>query len=245
VRGIGENEGLSSIFEEVITLIEDQVSAGLGGQALPTNITSLINQIKQTGQAPFNLANPTSGQSIPGALVSGGTDVPMIPIGSSNVRGAGVFKNELIVQFHTDGPQKTYRYQFASPSKAFNAWQSLVDANSAGRWIWKEMRGKQLGPVWPGNNPKIKTPGGTSASIVPYDVSGRTPLSKVANFDKLTEQMRKFKIETKKPPTSAEPFTLEEIRQTQRKTAFKELSKGLPRFVSLEGIKRQLKRFLP
>ncbi|KKM66883.1 hypothetical protein LCGC14_1476740, partial [marine sediment metagenome] len=236
------SEFLSNIedFQLLLDLIEDAPLPGLTA-AKPAAIREVEALLKNLA-APSNITNQTTGQNIKGKLVKGPLgqrDIPMVPIGSSNVRGAGTFKNELVVQFHQgpkQGSQRTYRYEFDSVQEAQEVWLSLLDADSAGAWIWEEVRGKKLGPAF--FPPKLPTPGGTFSSKVPYDVSGRTPVPQVPNYAKLSEEMRKFKTGVKEPPSSREKFTEAELIKFQQKQAAAFLAKELPRFILIDEINR-------
>lgn len=177
-------------------------------------------------EAPYQVATP-SGKKITGLRAL--TDRPMIPVSSSNVKGVGVFKSDLLVQFH-DTPG-TYRYHFDTPEDAVAAYNELVNAPSKGQYIWIKFRGhkkgepitpQKIGPAYFSGKPTI---GGTSASKVPYDVAGRTPQIKVPDYEALAEAMRKYKTAVKKPPESAEPFTIEEIREHERLNVLNQLQK--------------------
>ncbi|GAG46276.1 unnamed protein product, partial [marine sediment metagenome] len=133
----------------------------------------------------------------------------LTPVSSSNVKGVGQRKNELLVQFHPRGgiPQRTYRYQFGSPDAAAEAYNSLTSSGSPGRWVWENIRGHRKGEKVTNTKlgPSLSPPGtgdevigGTTASLVDYTISNRVPVSKMKNFDKLSKQLRR---QTSNPTT--------------------------------------------
>lgn len=143
-----------------------------------------------------------------GAIVSGIVEEDptrflkqLTPVSSTNVRGAGQFNNELIVQFHPQGRKLyTYRYQFRDPEVAEQAYEALTTTKSPGKWIWKYIRGHQKGQVVTPKKigPSIKPPGkgiptigGTSASLAKYSVSARSPITRVSNFEAAVKQLKR------------------------------------------------------
>ena len=204
-------------------LIEDQISVAMGGGALSPEVMSIIQELSLKSQAPV-LVGP-DGKKLQGTIATG--DIPLIAIQSSNVKGGGTFNNELIVQFHQtakQGGQRTYRYKLATPEQAQEVFLELANAGSAGKWVWENIRGTQKGPAYfPPHKP---TMGGTSASLIPYTVGGRSPVKTrlgYKGYDELSKELRKYKMSVKDPATSAEPFTIPEIHQFQRKETLKEL----------------------
>lgn len=241
-----EISGLKSLHDFMVIhdLTTDQVSATLpGGKPLTGEITSLLSEIATASQAP-SLTGP-SGKQIKGVIESG--DIPLIAIMSSNVKGGGVFKDELIVQFHqtaSQGGQRTYRYKLDSPEQAREAFLELVNATSAGKWIWENVRGPKQGPAYfPPHNP---TAGGTIASLIPYTVSGRSPVQTARGtkkYNELSKELRKFKMSVKETdPTSPEAFTRPELRKFQRKQTLKELKTLIPRAQSLTEATKLIKQ---
>jgi len=179
------------------------------------DLQSLLSSV----QAPYALQDETTGYTAAGVLTF--TNRPMTPVTSSNVKGVGVFNNDLLVQFW--GTQGTYRYHFDTPKEALEASQHMT-SGSPGRYVWNHLRGRQIGPAYFSGKP---TPGGTSASIVPYDIAGRTPMPKVPDYDKIAKMLHEYKMAVKKPPISGEPFTPEEILAKQRLDIFTEIQKML------------------
>lgn len=161
---------------------------------MPTAVTSVT---------PFNMVNIESGVIVRGEVVSELVEgiKQLTPVSSSNVKGVGQFKNELLVQFLPSKltPQRTYRYTFETPEGAEEAYGSLVSTGSPGRWVWEYLRGHIKGePVTssklasslkpPGKG--LPTIGGTSASLVPYGIATRVPVSRVAGFDKMAKLLK-------------------------------------------------------
>jgi hypothetical protein len=146
-------------------------------------------------------------------------NLPETPVSSSNVMSRAVRANKLYVRFHSS-PESSYKYIFKSNEEALKAGDEITK-ESPGRFVWKNLRGKKLGPVF--GKPKKLTPGGTSASIVPYDKSkysrikqymGRVPEleKKVGSVEELAEKMRQYKMGVKKedvPLEETEPGELE------------------------------------
>jgi len=179
------------------------------------DLQSLLSSV----QAPYALQDETTGYTAAGVLTF--TNRPMTPVTSSNVKGVGVFQNDLLVQFW--GTQGTYRYHFDTPQEALEASQHMT-SGSPGRYVWNHLRGRQIGPAYFSGKP---TPGGTSASIVPYDIAGRTPMPRIPDYEKIAKMLHEYKMAVKKPPVSGEPFTVEEIRAKQRLDIFTEIQKML------------------
>jgi hypothetical protein len=165
----------------------------------------------QTLTVPFSVINTETGISIQGNVVQNleKNIIELTPVSSSNVKAAGQFKNELLVQFHPSGldPQRTYRYAFGRPEEAREAYQALTSSPSPGRWIWKNMRGHEAGqPLEPTKfAPSLSPPGqglptigGTSASLVNYQISNRVPVKRVQGFEKMSSLLKR---ETSNPAT--------------------------------------------
>ena len=160
---------------------------------------------------PQSLHNIETGMVIQAQVIENlmGTKKQLTPLSSSNVRAAGQFNNELLVQFHSKMGQNTYRYQFANPTEAEQAYQSLLNTGSPGRWIWQNIRGhtkgetvgkSKLGPSLSPPGQGLPTIGGTIKSLVDYRVSKRAPGSRVANFDELLSQLKRSKSSPKTDP---------------------------------------------
>lgn len=117
---------------------------------------------------------------------------PMVPVASSTVKGMGLRGSDLYVEFHGG---KTYDYKFGSPDAAYQSFDDMSKSTSKGGYVWDNLRGAKTGPAWGTGKP---TAGGTTASIVPYQVVGRVPLPKMGGykaFEKEAEALRKFKME--------------------------------------------------
>ena len=179
-----------------------------------SDLQSLLGSI----QAPYSLQDETTGYAGAGVLTF--TNRPMTPVMSSNVKGVGVFQNDLLVQFW--GTQGTYRYHFDTPQEALEASQHMT-TGSSGRYVWNHLRGRQIGPAYFSGK---DTPGGTHASIVPYDIAGRTPMPRIPDYEKIAKMLHEYKMAVKKPPVSGEPFTPEEILAKQRLDIFTEIQKA-------------------
>lgn len=223
--------GLKSLHDFMVVndLTKDQVSVGLGGAPLSTEIMILAHEIAMKVPAP-TLISPT-GVKVEGVIETG--DIPLIAIQSSNVKGGGVYGSELIVQFHQtakQGGQRTYRYKLDTREQAREVFMELVNATSAGRWVWENIRGTKTGPaIMPPHKPTI---GGTTASLIPYAVSGRSPIKTrkgYKEYDELSKELRKYKMAVKEPPTAAEAFTRPELHKFQRKEVITSLRKAIPR----------------
>jgi len=206
-------------FIDDFVLVDD---AGLPGieTKQPSSVKDLQSLLSSI-QAPYGLQDETTGYEAAGVLTF--TNRPMTPVTSSNVKGVGVFQNDLLVQFW--GTQGTYRYHFDTPQEALEASQHMT-SGSPGRYVWNHLRGRQIGPAYFSGKP---TPGGTSSSIVPYDIGGRSPMPKTPNFEKVAKLLHEYKMSVSKPPESGEPFTIEEIKAKQRLDIFNELQKLLSR----------------
>ena len=154
---------------------------------------------------------------------------PETAVGSSVVMSKALRQKNFYVRFKSS-PDYMYKYSFSTPEKALNAFLGMSAGSpeepvhggegSPGRFVWKNLRGKTLGPVF--GNPKKLTPGGTSASLVPYDKMryGRITkiLGKVPGLEKLSAEMGKYKMEVKgqiEGATSGEPHMLKEFEMHQ------------------------------
>jgi hypothetical protein len=204
-------------FIDDFVLVDDAGLPGIDAQQ-PSGIADLQSLLSSI-QAPYGLQDETTGYEAAGVLTF--TNRPMTAVMSSNVKGVGVFNNDLLVQFW--GTQGTYRYHFDTPQEALEASQHMT-SGSPGRYVWNHLRGKTSGPAYFSGKP---TPGGTSSSMVPYDIAGRTPTIKEPNYDKIAKLMHEYKMAVKEPPESGDPFTTKEIRAKQRLDIFTELQKLL------------------
>ena len=97
--------------------------------------------------------------------------IPMTPI--SGGKFAGVDEGDLLVRYPTYPGTKqgfprggTYAYHFGDPFQAQQAYTEIGIGGSS--YVWSNLRGKQTGPAYLTGNP---TPGGTSASLVDYDIT--------------------------------------------------------------------------
>lgn len=195
--------------------------------------------VTSIGEAP-ELEDVETGEMRQGEIVP--SNQPMTPLMSSNVKGAGVFNNQLLVQFHNSG--WTYRYTFGSNEEANQAFQD-ISITSPGRYVWNKLRGKKMGPSIISNK---LTPGGTSASIVPYDISSRTPMSKVGGhkeYEKRSKEMQEYKMGVKgmgEGATSGEPFTIEEIQAYHNQQMLGGINEEINRMNAYNEIQEELKR---
>jgi len=164
---------------------------------------------------PFTVKNTETGIELQGEVVENlqKNQKQLTPVSSSNVRGVGQFGNELLVQFHPSKltPMRTYRYMFGSPDQASEAYKSLTETGSPGRWVWQNLRGhvagtkvtqSKIGPSLSPPGQGLPTIGGTSASIVPYTISNRVPVQRVQNFDEILREMKR-----NTPNPIADPMT--------------------------------------
>ena len=124
--------------------------------------------------------------------------MPMTPVASSYVRGVGISDSKLIVQFHkssgSPGSGSTYAYDFGNPESAEKDYRDMLTSTSKGGFVWDRLRGMKIGPAWGTGNP---TPGGTSASIVPYEKMGRTPVGLEGGYKEYqakAEELRDWKM---------------------------------------------------
>lgn len=150
---------------------------------------------------PFDLFNQETGTIVLGESIQSLENKQMQPVSSSNVKAIGQYNNELLVQFRS-GQGGTYRYTFRDPTTAEAAFTSLINSSSPGRWVWRNMRGhvagekvtpEKMGPAIISGNPTI---GGTTASLINYSLSGRTPVGRVKNFEEL---VKLSKLQTSNP----------------------------------------------
>lgn len=98
-------------------------------------------------------------------------NIPFSPFASSTVRGAALYDDSIYVQFHSQSGGG-YKYQFGSEDEAADQFDKFSKATSAGGYVWDHFRGDQPGPAYGSGK---MTPGGTTASLVPYDKVSRLP----------------------------------------------------------------------
>lgn len=154
---------------------------------------------------PYEIENIETGITVQAELVDKllpNVSKALTPVSSSNVRGIGTWNNELLIQFHPNKltPMRTYRYNLNTPEGAQEAFQSLLTSGSPGRWVWRFIRGHNKGEnvssskLAPSLSPPGKglpTIGGTSASLLPYKISNRTPTGRIAKFEELSRKLKK------------------------------------------------------
>ncbi len=173
------------------------------------------------------------------------TDRPLTPVMSSTVMGRAIKGNKLYIQFH-GSEQYIYKYIMPSEEAALEAFEDIVK-ESPGRWVWKNIRGSKLGPVF--GKPSRETVGGTSASLIPYDKMrfGRVKqfMEETPNYKDVSKQMREYKMAVKgqlEGATSAEPFSIEEIKAFQRGIPLsKEEIKNFQRRMALEELRKMFR----
>ena len=193
---------LQQLMEQVNRYTESYATPE--AQALRESLGGTLRPPVESINVPFTLRNSETG-----AIVRGNVNrnleknqIQLTPVSSSNVRGVGQFKDQLLVQFHGDGrtPQRTYRYQMQSPEMAEEAYNNLTNSSSPGRWVWENIRGHRAGEsvtknkLAPSLSPPgkgYKTIGGTTASLLEYSISNRVPVSRVANFEAMSEQLKR------------------------------------------------------
>jgi len=142
---------------------------------------------------PFEIYNSETGEIILGERFENtlGTERQMQPVASSNVKAVGQLNNKLLVQFLNS--QGTYQYNFADPTVAGEAFEGLSNSSSPGRWIWHNIRGHSAGEpipptkIGPSLVNRVPTIGGTTASLVQYELLGRTPVGRVPGFNKMSK----------------------------------------------------------
>ena len=117
--------------------------------------------------SPIIIINTRTNKAIIGHRVRENLDIPMTPISSGTVSFAGVDDNDLVVRFPNYPPGGgDYKYHFGSNLDALDAYSGV--GQGGGSYVWSHLRGRDIGPAYLTGNP---TPGGTYASIVPYDIS--------------------------------------------------------------------------
>ncbi|MCK4239893.1 MAG: hypothetical protein KAX33_12265, partial [Candidatus Lokiarchaeota archaeon] len=154
---------------------------------------------------PYEIENIETGITVQAELVDKllpDVSKALTPVSSSNVRGIGTWNNELLIQFHPNKltPMRTYRYNLNTPEGAQEAFQSLLTSGSPGRWVWRFIRGHNKGETVTSRKkaPSLSPPGkglptigGTSASLLPYKISNRTPTGRIAKFEELSRKLKK------------------------------------------------------
>lgn len=123
--------------------------------------------------------------------------MPMSAVASSHVKGVGLRGKDVIVQFHPGkkeiGSGKTYKYIMSDEDTAQESYEDLMQSTSKGGYIWDKFRGTKMGPAWGTGKP---TPGGTSSSMVPYELMGRSSVSKFGGhkeFEQTAKDLKEFK----------------------------------------------------
>jgi len=201
---------------ESISIIHDILRYDeMPGSKIPTGETHLQKYLKKIQKAyelrktghisrTYSLMNTETGAIVEAEILENleNYNKQLTPVSSSNVKGVGQFGHELIVQFYPNKkiPQRTYRYQFETPEHAEEAYRSLIDSGSPGRWIWQNIRGHtageritstKLGPSLKPPGQGLPTIGGTTASLVDYKISSRVPITRAKKFDKIVKQLRR------------------------------------------------------
>lgn len=102
-------------------------------------------------------------------------NMPMSAVSSSTVKGVGLYGQKLLVEFHnpTKGGISKYAYDIGSDEAAQAEWSDMMQSTSKGGFVWDRLRGDKLGQAWGSD---YMTPGGTSASIRPYEPYTRNPV---------------------------------------------------------------------
>lgn len=189
---------------------------------------------------PFSITNTETGTTIKGEVVENLEEntKQLTPLSSSNARASGQFKNELLVQFHPSKltPMRTYRYMFETSEQAKEANEALQKSGSPGRWIWQNLRGhiagekvtaSKVAPSLVPPNQGLPTIGGTSASLVPYKISNRVPVSRVKNFNEILKEMKRSNPNpTTNPLTGSRLESLLGTRKELRELGNKNFRRG-------------------
>ena len=197
-RGLKAGTPSAAVSGAKRTKVGQTLLKQLGTKAFEVGMPTAV-----TSATPFSMVNIESGVIVRGEVVSELVEgiKQLTPVSSSNVKGVGQFKNELLVQFLPSKltPQRTYRYTFETPEGAEEAYGSLVSTGSPGRWVWEYLRGhikgeavsaSKLGSSLKPPGKGLPTIGGTSASLVPYGIATRVPVSRVAGFDKMAKLLK-------------------------------------------------------
>ena len=109
--------------------------------------------------------------------------------GSKVVTNIGAFGNNVLATFQ--GSPGIYTYQLDSEKEAEQVYNQWSGAGSKGKWLFKHIRGTQLGPSYRRGVPTI---GGTSASLIPYEID-KIPGPKAGEFtsmEKVLASMLKY-----------------------------------------------------
>ena len=172
-----------------------------------TIFTDFAEEVRED-LVPMDLLNVDTGEYIRGKVSVSGTNQPLIPVVSTDVKGMGIYGNELLVQFHNT--KGTYRYALANNVQAQEVFKTMYTSGSKGKWLWKNIRGHVKGQPKPynwgmsyggpgltgGSKPKVPTIGGTTASLIPYRIGKRTPIGKLGthpNFEKMAKVLKQYK----------------------------------------------------
>lgn len=217
-------------------------------RALRKNLGGTFKPPVESIDVPFTLRNSETGAIVRGSVRTNfdRNTTQLTPVSSSNVRGVGRFNDELLVQFHGNdkNPMRTYRYKMQSPEMAEEAYSSLTNSSSPGRWVWENIRGHRAGEpkgiqnvpekygkaLQPWSKTGRKVIGGTTSSLVEYNISNRVPVSRVSNFEAMSSQMkRKTSNPSKNPNTGSRIEGELEGRRQARDRGVKQL--GAPRQV--------------
>ena len=175
---IGALEGISPESIEFITNANYNIMHHLEWTVLENNLAAAemaedqaeeeAQDIDRQNTAPLILINTKTNTSILGYKTN--VRIPMTPI--SGGKFVGVDHGDLLVRFPNYPGAKqgfprggTYTYHFGDPFQAQQAYTEI--GVGGGSYVWSNLRGKQIGPAYLTGNP---TPGGTSASLVDYDI---------------------------------------------------------------------------
>jgi len=196
-RGLKAGTSGAKISGAKRTKVGQSLLETLGQEAFQINLPDKIT-------VPFSIMNTETGKSVQGEVVESINKniIELTPVSSSNVKAAGQFKNELLVQFYPSGldPQRTYRYAFEQSEQAREAYKSIVSSGSPGRWVWENLRGhiagepvsaSKLAPSLSPPGQGLPTIGGTSASLVEYKISNRVPIKRIEGFEKMSNLLKR------------------------------------------------------
>lgn len=149
-----------------------------------------------------DLLNDEVGEHIRGMASTKATNQPLVPVMSTDVKGIGIFGDDVLVQFHNN--KGTYRYHMNNNLEAQQVFTQFVTTGSKGKWLWKNFRGHvagtasgRMGLSYGGagkTKPKIMTYGGTNASLEPYDIGFRTPGQKMGGYHAFERMAKELKI---------------------------------------------------
>lgn len=196
---------------------------------------------------PMELIDAETGIGIQG--VSGNFPIgQLVPVVSTDVKGIGTLGSEVFAQFHnTSG---TYRYNLGSPENALQVFEQFLSAPSKGKWLWANFRGHSKGEkvtankIGPSFFRGIPTIGGTSASLEPYSIVGRSPIPKVGgfkSFEQVAAQLVKFKTDPEKllgkPITQFSPSAAKKIAKIGGFKSVIQLKQGIKELKAREHLK--------